>query len=128
MKLITQIKVEPEDPQELLQMMMRFNQVCNYLSERAFIKQSTAKLFDLPLMPTTVFSTRTKLLVCASPDIQAGALSATLGGSQHPSIGSSPTLYLKVYNKGRYNSRADGKQPDAPSQEEVQVLSGSYGT
>lgn len=46
MKLVTQIKVEPEDPQELLFLMMRFNNACNYLSEIAF----NEKLFHwLPL-------------------------------------------------------------------------------
>ena len=46
MKLIAQIKVEPEDAQELLLIMVRFNNACNYLSEIAF----NEKLFHwLPL-------------------------------------------------------------------------------
>ena len=46
MKLITQIKVEPEEPQKLLLLIMRFNNACNYLSEIAFKE----KLFHwLPL-------------------------------------------------------------------------------
>jgi len=46
MKVITQIKVQSENPQELLLLMVRFNSVCNYLSEIAFKE----KLFHwLPL-------------------------------------------------------------------------------
>lgn len=46
MRLITQIKVEPEDPQELSLIIVRFNNACNYLSEIAF----NEKLFHwLPL-------------------------------------------------------------------------------
>jgi putative transposase len=39
MKLITQIKVEPEDPQSLLFLIVRFNKVCNHLSQIAFCEE-----------------------------------------------------------------------------------------
>jgi IS605 OrfB family transposase len=54
-KLITQIKVEPEAPQELLLLMMRFNNVCNYLSEIAYQE----KLFHwLPLQRRAYYEVR----------------------------------------------------------------------
>lgn len=55
MKLVTQIKVEPEDPQKLLFLMMRFNNACNYLSEIAF----NEKLFHwLPLQRRAYYDVR----------------------------------------------------------------------
>jgi IS605 OrfB family transposase len=57
MKIITQIKVIPDNPQELKLLMLRFNNVCNYLSEIAFCEN----LFHwLPLQHRVYYDIREK--------------------------------------------------------------------
>lgn len=125
MKLVTQIKVEPEGPQGLLFLMMRFNRVCNYLSEIAFCEEVGQKYYLSDFLWTIAFRLAFQSSqIGASPSCystQAGALSATLGDSQHPSMGLTSTLQRTLYNMIYFISRAVGNQPDAPSQEDVRV-------
>ena len=55
MKLITQVKAEPEEPQSLLLIIQRFNQACSWLSQLAFDE----KLFSwLPLQRRAYYELR----------------------------------------------------------------------
>ena len=57
MKIITQIKIETKDQQQVLLLMARFNNVCNYLSEIAFKE----RLFHwLPLQRRTYYEVKQK--------------------------------------------------------------------
>ena len=57
MKLTTSIKIEPEESQQILLLVVRFNNVCNYLSEIAYKE----KLFHwLPLQRRTYYEIKQK--------------------------------------------------------------------
>lgn len=68
MRLITQIKVETKEPQQILLLMARFNNVCNYLSEIAF----NEKLFHwLPLQRKVYYEVRQKFGLTAAETVVA---------------------------------------------------------
>jgi putative transposase len=105
MKLITQIKLEPEDPQQILLVIVRFNKVCNYLSEMAF----NEKLFHwLPLQRRTYYEVRQRFEITAAETqiaIRKVAYSykkKATRNSQHVfrSLGSIP-LFKHIYRDGK---------------------------
>ena len=68
MRLVTQIKVEPDNPQELLLLMMRFNNVCNYLSGIAFREKLS---HWLPLQRRTYYEVKQRFGLRAAETVIA---------------------------------------------------------